>query len=90
MNSILPHAQAILYTLIGLMPSSDRRLSLQASLAMFFEPSTGAKLPEHSVIRSGIPSVAGKRHNDTSTIGIEIAPHLAERIEATFSSSSVG
>jgi Transposase DDE domain len=61
-NSILPYAQAILYTLIELMPSSYQRLSLQASLAMFFEPSTGAKLPEHGVLRS--PSALSRFLNE--------------------------
>lgn len=52
MNLILPCAQAILYTLLDLMPSPYQRLSLQASLAIFFEPSNGKMLPEHSVIKS--------------------------------------
>jgi Transposase DDE domain len=51
-NSILPCAQAILYTLLDLMPSPYQRLSLQASLALFFESSNGQMLPEHSVIKS--------------------------------------
>ena len=52
MNVILPCAQAILYTLLDLMPSPYQRLSLIASFALFFEPSNGRMLPEHSVIKS--------------------------------------
>lgn len=69
-NSILPYAQVILYTLLELMPSSYQRLSLQASLAMFFEPSTGAKLPEYSAIKS--PSALSRFLNEYGwpTLGV--------------------
>jgi Transposase DDE domain len=61
-NSILPYAQVILYTLLELMPSPYQQLSLQASLAMFFEPSTVAKLPEYGVIKS--PSALSRFLNE--------------------------
>jgi Transposase DDE domain len=51
-ETILGHAQIILYTLLDLMPSPHQRLSLQASFALFFEPTDGRMLPEHSVIKS--------------------------------------
>ena len=51
-NTILPYAQLILYTLLELMPSPYQKLSLQASLALFMEPKNGQMLPEHGVIKS--------------------------------------
>jgi hypothetical protein len=51
-KTILGHAQIILYTLLDLMPSPHQRLSLQAMFALFFEPTDGRMLPEHSVIKS--------------------------------------
>ncbi len=51
-NTILPYAQALLYTLLELMPSPHQRLSLQASFALFMEPANGKMLPEYSVIKS--------------------------------------
>jgi hypothetical protein len=51
-NTILPYAQLILYTLIELMPSPYQKLSLQASFALFMEPTNGKMLPEHGVIKS--------------------------------------
>lgn len=52
METILGHAQRILYTLLDLMPSPHQRLSFQAIFALFFEPTDGHMLPEHSVIKS--------------------------------------
>ena len=51
MNTILPCAQALLYTLMGLMPSPYQNKSLKAVLAMFWEPQRIA-LPEHCVLKS--------------------------------------
>ena len=51
-NTILPYAQLILYTLLELMPSPYQKLSLQASFALFMEPNNGKMLPEHGVIKS--------------------------------------
>jgi Transposase DDE domain len=50
-NTILPCAQALLYTLMGLMPSPYQMLSLQAVLTMFWEPQRVA-LPEQCVLKS--------------------------------------
>jgi Transposase DDE domain len=50
-NTILPCAQALLYTLMGLMPSPYQNKSLKAVLAMFWEPKQVA-LPEHCVLKS--------------------------------------
>jgi hypothetical protein len=50
-NTILPCAQALLYTLMGLMPSPYQNKSLKAVLAMFWEPQRVA-LPEHCVLKS--------------------------------------
>ena len=51
-NTILPYAQLILYTLLELMPSHYQKLSLQASFALFMEPTNGQMVPEHGVIKS--------------------------------------
>ena len=51
MNTILPCAQALLYKLMGLMPSPYQNKSLKAVLAMFWEPQRIA-LPEHCVLKS--------------------------------------
>ena len=51
MNTILPCAQALLYTLMGLRPSPYQLLSLQAVLTMFWEPQR-VGLPEQCVIKS--------------------------------------
>jgi hypothetical protein len=51
-ETILPYAQAILYTLLELMPSPYQKLSFQASLALFLEPVNGRMLPEHCVLKS--------------------------------------
>jgi Transposase DDE domain len=50
-NTILPCAQALLYTLMGLMPSPYQLLSLQAVLTMFWEPQR-VGLPEQCLIKS--------------------------------------
>jgi Transposase DDE domain len=50
-NTILPCAQALIYTLLGLMPSPYQILSLKAVFAMFWEPQRVA-LPEQCVIKS--------------------------------------
>jgi hypothetical protein len=50
-NTILPCAQALLYSLMGLMPSPYQMLSLQAILTMFWEPQRVA-LPEQCVLKS--------------------------------------
>jgi Transposase DDE domain len=50
-NTILPCAQALLYTLMGLMPSPYQNNSIKAVLAMFWEPQRIA-LPEHCVLKS--------------------------------------
>jgi Transposase DDE domain len=50
-NTILPCAQALLYTLMGLMPSPYQMLSLQAVLTMFWEPQRVA-LPEQCIVKS--------------------------------------
>jgi hypothetical protein len=50
-NTILPCAQALLYTLMGLMPSPYQILSLQAVLTMFWEPQRVA-LQNQCVIKS--------------------------------------
>ncbi len=52
MKTILSHAQIILYTLLDLIPSPHQIISFQAIFALFFEPTDGRMLPEHSVIKS--------------------------------------
>ena len=51
MNTILPRAQALLYTLMGLMPSPYQILSLQAVFTMFWE-SQRVALPAQCVLKS--------------------------------------
>ncbi|WP_228035452.1 hypothetical protein [Oculatella sp. LEGE 06141] len=51
MEPILVHAQALVYTLLGLMPTTYQRHSLQALLALFLE-AQGHPLPQHSSLKS--------------------------------------
>ncbi|HIK42735.1 transposase [Thermoleptolyngbya sp. M55_K2018_002] len=51
MEPILVHAQALVYTLLNLMPSAHQKDSLQALLALFLE-AQGHPLPQHSPIKS--------------------------------------
>jgi Transposase DDE domain len=50
-NTILPCAQSLLYTLVGLMPSPYQILSLQAVFTMFWE-SQRVALPEQCILKS--------------------------------------
>lgn len=51
METILVHAQAIVYTLLGFMPTAYQRDSLQALLGLFLE-AQGHPLPQHSPLKS--------------------------------------
>ena len=51
METILVHAQALVYTLLDLMPTSYQRNSLQALLELFLE-AQGHPLPQHSQLKS--------------------------------------
>lgn len=51
METILVHAQALVYTLLDLMPTSYQRESLQALLGLFLE-AQGHPLPQHSQLKS--------------------------------------
>lgn len=51
METILVHAQAIVYTLLGFMPTAYQRDSLQALLGLFLEVQ-GHSLPQHSPLKS--------------------------------------
>ncbi|WP_088894793.1 transposase [Leptolyngbya ohadii] len=66
MESILVHAQALVYTLLGLMPTAYQRDSLQALLGLFLE-AQGHPLPEHSVIKSAAALSRFLNHYDWST-----------------------
>lgn len=50
-ETILAHAQGLVYTLLNLMPTAHQRDSLQALLGLFLE-AQGHPLPEHSKIKS--------------------------------------
>jgi hypothetical protein len=50
-NTILPCAQSLLYTLVGLMPSPYQILSLQAVFTMFWK-SQRVALPEQCILKS--------------------------------------
>ncbi|MEP0915081.1 transposase [Leptolyngbya sp. GB1-A1] len=69
MESILVHAQAIVYTLLGLMPTAYQRDSLQALLGLFLE-AQGHPLPEHSAIKSAAALSQFLNHYDWSTRGV--------------------
>ncbi len=51
MELILVHAQALVYTLLGLMPSAYQRDSLQVLLGLFLE-AQGRPLSQHSPLKS--------------------------------------
>lgn len=51
METILVHAQALVYSLLDLMPTTYQRDSLQALLGLFLE-AQGHPLPEHSQLKS--------------------------------------
>lgn len=51
MVSILAHAQSLVYTLLGLMPSAYQRDSLQALLGLFLQ-AQGHPLPEYCQVKS--------------------------------------
>lgn len=51
METILVHAQALVYTLLNVMPTAHQRESLQAMLSQFLE-AQGYPLPQHSPIKS--------------------------------------
>ena len=51
METILIQAQTLVYTLLGLMPTSYQRDSLQAMLGLFLE-AQGHPLPQHSQTKS--------------------------------------
>jgi hypothetical protein len=74
-NTILPCAQALLYTIQGLMPSPYQVLSLKAIFAMFWEPQRVA-LPEQCVIKSAaaLSRFLGDKHPlDRYVIETEVA-----------------
>jgi len=50
-ETILVHAQALVYSLLSLMPTTYQRDSLQALLGLFLE-AQGHPLPEHSQLKS--------------------------------------
>ena len=50
-ETILVHAQALVYTLLDLMPTSYQRDSLQALLGLFLE-AQGHPLPQHTQLKS--------------------------------------
>ncbi|PSB13435.1 hypothetical protein C7B65_27030 [Phormidesmis priestleyi ULC007] len=51
METILEHAQGLVYALLGLMPSSDQKTSFSALLGLFLDAS-GHALPQHCPIKS--------------------------------------
>jgi hypothetical protein len=51
METILAHAQQLVYTLLSLMPSQYQRNNLQAMLGLFLE-AQGHPLPQHSKTKS--------------------------------------
>lgn len=51
MQTLLKHAQALVYTLLNLMPSAYQQASLQALFGLFFQ-AQGHPLPQHSPLKS--------------------------------------
>ena len=51
METILQHAQGLVYSLLCLMPSVYQKASLQAMLGLFLEQQ-GHALPEHTRVKS--------------------------------------
>lgn len=51
METILAHAQTLIYTLVSLMPSQYQKDSLQTMLGLFLE-AQGHPLPQHSKAKS--------------------------------------
>lgn len=51
MQTILAHAQQLVYTLLSLMPSQYQRDNLEAMLGLFLE-AQGRPLPQHSKTKS--------------------------------------
>jgi hypothetical protein len=52
METILTHAQGLVYILLKLMPSNAQKKSLKALLSMFLE-AQGKSVPERNSIKSG-------------------------------------
>jgi len=65
-ETILVHAQALVYTLLGLMPTAYQRDSLQTMLGLFLQ-AQGHPLPEHSAIKSAPALSRFLNHYDWST-----------------------
>ncbi|UBF25990.1 hypothetical protein K9N68_31390 [Kovacikia minuta CCNUW1] len=51
METILQHAQALVYSLLCLMPSADQKASLKALLGLFLD-AQGHALPAHTCVKS--------------------------------------
>ena len=51
METILEHAQSLVHTLLGLMPSSDQRSSFESLLGLFLHPQ-GRMMPAHCPTKS--------------------------------------
>ena len=51
METIVEHAQRLVYSLLGLMPSGYQKASLNAMLGLFLE-AQGHPLPQHTQVKS--------------------------------------
>jgi hypothetical protein len=76
METILAHAQQLVYLLLSLMPSPYQRENLQAMLGLFLE-AQGHPLPQHSQTKSAsalsrflspFPLVNSKTHSHDSLV----------------------
>jgi hypothetical protein len=61
METILAHAQSLVYSLLSLMPSQYQRDSLQALLGLFLE-AQGHPLPQHSKAKSASAKKSVSQH----------------------------
>ncbi len=66
METILQHAQGLVYSLLGLMPSTYQKASLKALFGLFLEQQ-GHALPEHTPVKSASSLSRFLNHYNWST-----------------------
>ncbi len=81
METILVHAQALVYTLLDLMPTADQRESLQALLGQFLE-AQGHPLPQHNLFNSAaaLSRFLNKYDGSTRQVVRGVRQHLLKQL----------
>lgn len=69
METIVEHAQGLVYSLLGLMPSGYQKASLNAMLGLFLE-AQGHPLPQHTQVKSASALSRFLNHYSWSTRGV--------------------